>query len=69
VPKGTPPEVIDKLNKAVNEGLQDPKLKARLAEMGGTPMIGTPEDFGAVMKAETDKWETVVKFAGASVEY
>ena len=68
-PKGTPREVIDKLNKAVNEALNDPKFKARLAEMGGTPMIGTPEDFGAVMQAETDKWEKVVKFAGASVEY
>jgi tripartite-type tricarboxylate transporter receptor subunit TctC len=67
-PKGTPRDVIAKLNKAVNEVLKDPKLQARLAEMGGTPMIGTPEDFGAVMKAETEKWEKVVKFAGASVD-
>jgi tripartite-type tricarboxylate transporter receptor subunit TctC len=69
MPKGTPRDVIDKLNKAVNEVLKDPKLQARLAEMGGAPMIGTPEDFGAVMKAETEKWEKVVRFAGASVEY
>jgi len=69
VPKGTPREVVDKLNKAVNEGLNDPKLKARLADLGGTTLVGTPQDFGAIMKAETEKWENVVKFAGASVEY
>jgi tripartite-type tricarboxylate transporter receptor subunit TctC len=68
-PAGTPREIIDKLNKAVNEGLNDPKLRARLADLGGAPLIGTPEDFGAIMKAETEKWEKVVKFAGASVEY
>jgi tripartite-type tricarboxylate transporter receptor subunit TctC len=68
-PKGTPREIVEKLNTAINEALRDPKFQARLAELGGTPMIGTPEEFGAVMKAETDKWEKVVKFAGASVEY
>jgi tripartite-type tricarboxylate transporter receptor subunit TctC len=69
VPKGTPREVIDKLNKAVNEGLRDPKLKARLADLGGAPLIGTPEDFGKIMRDETEKWRKVVEFAGASVEY
>jgi tripartite-type tricarboxylate transporter receptor subunit TctC len=69
VPKGTPREVIDKLNAAVNDALRDPKMKARLAELGGTPLIGTPEDFGTIMKEETEKWRKVVEFAGASVEY
>ena len=68
-PKGTPRAVIDKLNKAVNEVLSDPKMKAQLAALGGTPLIGTPEDFGQVMKDETDKWAKVVQFSGASVEY
>jgi tripartite-type tricarboxylate transporter receptor subunit TctC len=69
VPTGTPREVIDKLNKAVNDGLNDPKLRARLAELGGVPLTGSPEDFGAIMKAETEKWEKVVQFAGAAVDY
>jgi tripartite-type tricarboxylate transporter receptor subunit TctC len=69
VPAGTPREVIDKLNKAVNEGLNDPKLRARLADLGGTPLTGTPEAFGALMKAETEKWAKVVQFSGATVEY
>lgn len=68
VPKGTPPAVIAKLNAAVNKALNDPKVKARLAELGGTPMVGSPEDFGRVMKAETDKWEKVVRFSGVSVD-
>ncbi|RAI44277.1 MFS transporter [Rhodoplanes roseus] len=67
-PKGTPPAVIAKLNRAVNQALADPKLKARLAELGGAPMVGTPEDFGKVMKDETEKWEKVVRFSGASVD-
>lgn len=68
VPKGTPPAVIAKLNRAVNQALADPKLKARLAELGGAPLIGPPEDFGKIMKDETDKWEKVVRFSGASID-
>jgi tripartite-type tricarboxylate transporter receptor subunit TctC len=67
-PKGTPREIIEKLNKEVNAALADPKLKARLAELGGIMMPGTPEDFGKVIADETAKWEKVVKFSGASVE-
>jgi len=67
-PKGTPPEIIGRLNKEVNAALADPKLKARLAELGGIMMPGTPEDFGKVIADETAKWEKVVKFSGASVE-
>jgi tripartite-type tricarboxylate transporter receptor subunit TctC len=68
VPKGTPADVIDKLNKAVNEALKDPKMIARLAELGGTPMPGTPADFGKVMSDEVAKWKKVVEFSGATVE-
>ncbi|MFD2183435.1 Bug family tripartite tricarboxylate transporter substrate binding protein [Rhodoplanes azumiensis] len=67
-PKSTPPAVIAKLNAAVNKALADPKVKARLAELGGTPLVGPPEAFGKVMKDETEKWEKVVKFSGASVD-
>jgi tripartite-type tricarboxylate transporter receptor subunit TctC len=68
VPKGTPAEIIDKLNTAVNEILADPAMKTRIADLGGVPIIVTPAEFGAVIQAETDKWEKVVKFAGAKVE-
>jgi tripartite-type tricarboxylate transporter receptor subunit TctC len=67
-PKNTPPEIIAKLNKTVNEVLADPKMQAKLADLGGIPMAGTPADFGKVMADETAKWEKVVKFAGASID-
>jgi tripartite-type tricarboxylate transporter receptor subunit TctC len=67
-PKNTPPEIIAKLNKAVNDALADPKMQAKLADLGGIPMSGSPADFGKVMADETAKWEKVVKFAGASIE-
>jgi tripartite-type tricarboxylate transporter receptor subunit TctC len=67
-PKNTPPEIIAKLNKAVNEALADPKMKAKLADLGGIPMGGSPADFGKVMADETAKWEKVVKFSGASID-
>jgi tripartite-type tricarboxylate transporter receptor subunit TctC len=67
-PKNTPPDVIAKLNKAVNDALADPKMQAKLADLGGIPMPGTPADFGKVMADETAKWEKVVKFAGASID-
>jgi tripartite-type tricarboxylate transporter receptor subunit TctC len=67
-PKGTPPEVIAVMNKAMNDALTDPKLIARLADLGGVPMKGSPEDFGKVIVSETEKWRKVVEFSGASVE-
>jgi len=67
-PKGTPPEIVAILNKAVNDVLQDPKLKARLAELGGVPMPMTPEGYGKLIADETEKWRKVVAFAGVSVE-
>ncbi|WP_199763094.1 Bug family tripartite tricarboxylate transporter substrate binding protein [Bradyrhizobium guangdongense] len=67
-PKGTPPEVIEILNKAVGEALKDPKLVARLAETGGIPRPMTPADFGKLVADETEKWRKVVEFAGVSVD-
>jgi tripartite-type tricarboxylate transporter receptor subunit TctC len=67
-PKGTPAHIIEKINKIVNASLADPKMKLRLAELGGIPMGGTPDDFGKVMTSETAKWEKAVKFSGASIE-
>jgi tripartite-type tricarboxylate transporter receptor subunit TctC len=64
-PKGTPAEIVDKLNAAVNAGLADPKLKARLADLGGTMLVGPPGDFGRLVVEETEKWAKVVKFSGA----
>jgi tripartite-type tricarboxylate transporter receptor subunit TctC len=68
VPKGTPPDIIAILNKAVGEALQDPKLVARLAEIGGIPKPMTPAEFGKLVADETEKWRKVVEFAGVSVD-
>jgi len=67
-PKGTPPEIVDILNKAVGEALKDPKLVARLAEIGGIPKPMTPAEFGRLIADETEKWRKVVAFAGVSVD-
>lgn len=67
-PKGTPPEVIEILNKAVGEALKDPKVIARLTENGGIPRPMTPAEFGKLVSDETEKWKKVVEFAGVSVE-
>src|SRR3954454_9639473 len=67
-PKGTPPEIVDLLNKAVGEALKDPKLVARLAEVGGIPKPMTPAEFGKLVADETEKWRKVVAFSGASVD-
>jgi tripartite-type tricarboxylate transporter receptor subunit TctC len=63
-PKNTPVEIVDKLNKEINAALADPKMKARLADLGGTPLLGSPADFGKLIAEETEKWGKVVKFAG-----
>jgi tripartite-type tricarboxylate transporter receptor subunit TctC len=67
-PKATPADIIEKLNTEINAALADPKMKARLAELGGTPMIGSPADFGRLIGAEIEKWGRVVKFAGMTPE-
>jgi tripartite-type tricarboxylate transporter receptor subunit TctC len=68
VPKGTPRAIIDKLNRTVNEALADPAMQAKLAELGGTLIPGTPEDFGKIVADETAKWAKVVKATGATAE-
>jgi len=67
-PKGTPAEVIDKLNREINAGLADPKLKARFADLGDVPMPMAPAEFGKLVADETEKLGKVVKFAGIKVE-
>ena len=67
-PRNTPTEIIDKLNREINESLADPKLKARLADLGGIALTGSPADFGRLIVAETEKWAKVVKFSGAKAE-
>jgi tripartite-type tricarboxylate transporter receptor subunit TctC len=67
-PKATPAEIVDKLNKEFNAGLADPKIKARLADLGGVPMPMTPPDFEKFVVDETEKWAKVVKFAGLKPE-
>jgi tripartite-type tricarboxylate transporter receptor subunit TctC len=62
-PKNTPAEIVDKLNKETNAALADPKLKARLADLGAAPLPGSPSDFGRFIAEETEKWGKVVKFA------
>ena len=68
MPKGTPRDIIDKVNAEINRALADPKMRERLAELGGKPLVGTPDDFGRVIAAETAKWEKVVNASGAKVE-
>jgi len=68
MPKGTPAEVIEKLNQEINAGLADPDVKARLAELGGILMPGTPAQFGQVITEETEKWAKVIKTGGVSLE-
>jgi tripartite-type tricarboxylate transporter receptor subunit TctC len=68
MPKGAPREAIDKINAEVNRALADPKMRERLAALGGVPIGGTPEDFGKVIASETDKWAKVVAASGATVD-
>src|SRR5215468_2377629 len=63
-PKGTPAEIIDRLNKEINAILAEPKVKTRIAEMGATQVAGSPADFGKLVADETEKWGKVVRFAG-----
>jgi tripartite-type tricarboxylate transporter receptor subunit TctC len=67
-PKGTPPEIVETLNKAVNEVLKDPKLIARFASIGGVPKPMTSAGYGKLIADETEKWRKVVEFAGVSVD-
>jgi tripartite-type tricarboxylate transporter receptor subunit TctC len=64
-PRNTPTEIVDRLNKEINAGLADPKLKARFADMGGTVLAGSAADFGKLIADDTEKWGKVIKFSGA----
>jgi tripartite-type tricarboxylate transporter receptor subunit TctC len=64
-PRNTSVEIINKLNQEINAGLADPKIKTRVADMGGTVLTGSPADFGKLIADETEKWGKVVKFSGA----
>jgi tripartite-type tricarboxylate transporter receptor subunit TctC len=61
VPKATPAEIVDQLNKEVNAALDDPKMKAHLADLGGTPLPGSPAQFGKLIAEETEKWGKVIR--------
>jgi len=67
-PKNTPTEIVEKLNKEINVGLADTKMKARLADLGGAVLPGSPGDFGKLITDETEKWAKVIKFAGIKAE-
>jgi len=63
-PAGTPTEIVDKLNREINAGLAESKIKARLADMGSMTLAGSPSDFRKLIAEETEKWAKVIKFAG-----
>ena len=67
-PKNTPAEIIDKLNKAINAGLADPEIKARVADLDGTVLVGSPADFSKLIAEETDKWGKVIHAANIKAE-
>jgi len=68
LPRNTPTEIVDKLNREINAGLADARIAARIVELGATVQSGSPADFGRMIAEETEKWGKVVKAAGAKVE-
>jgi tripartite-type tricarboxylate transporter receptor subunit TctC len=67
-PKGTPTEIVDRLNAEINAALAEPRIKARFAALGNTVLGGSSADFGNLIAAETEKWAKVIKFAGTKVD-
>src|SRR5262249_37266886 len=63
VPKNTPPEIVVRLNKEINAALNDPKIRVRIADLGGTPLSGSPSDFGKLIAVDTEKWGNVERAA------
>jgi tripartite-type tricarboxylate transporter receptor subunit TctC len=68
VPRNTPAVIIDRLNKEINAGLADPRIKARFADVGATVFPGSPADFGKLIVDETDKWAKVIRAANMKAE-
>jgi len=68
VPKGTPAEIVERLHREINAALADPRVKARMAELGSEIFTGSPADFAKLVAEETEKWANVVKFAGLKAE-
>ena len=68
VPRNTPVEIIDRLNKEINAGLADPRMKAQIAGFGGTVLPGSPADFGKFIAGETEKWGKVIRAANIKPE-
>jgi len=67
-PAGTPVDIVETLNRELNAAFTDPRMKARIAELGGTPLPGSPADFAKLFAAETEKWAKVVKLSGAKAD-
>jgi len=67
-PKGTPREIVDKLNTEINAALADPKVKERLAQLGAEAFTGMPEDYGRYLRGEIERWAKVIQFSGAKAE-
>jgi tripartite-type tricarboxylate transporter receptor subunit TctC len=67
-PRNTPAEIIATINREINAGLADPKMKARLADLGGTPIPGSPDDYGKLLAAEIEKWAKVIRTANIKLE-
>jgi tripartite-type tricarboxylate transporter receptor subunit TctC len=68
VPRNTPPDVIERLNREINAGLNDPAIRAQLSELGVTPLVFTPAAFRAHIEAETEKWAKVIRAANIKAE-
>jgi tripartite-type tricarboxylate transporter receptor subunit TctC len=67
-PAGTPADIVETLNRELNAAFTDPRMKARIAELGGTPLPGSPADFAKLFAAETEKWAKVVNLSGAKAD-
>ena len=67
-PKNTPAEIIDKLNREINAGLADPKIRTRIEDLGGTTLVLSPAEFGKLIAEETEKWSKVIRAANVRAE-
>jgi tripartite-type tricarboxylate transporter receptor subunit TctC len=67
-PRNPPADIIGRLNNEINAGLADPKVKARVADLGGMELVSSPAEFGKLIADETEKWAKVIKFAGIKAE-